>query len=46
MALPRLGEVTRCAVLGKYEKLPTSKLLGTVIVERAIDMVMFLLCLI
>ncbi len=45
MALPRLGEVTRCAVLGKYEKLPTSKLLGTVIVERAIDVIMFLLCL-
>ncbi len=45
MALPRLGEVTRCAVLGKYEKIPTSKLLGTVVVERAIDMIMFLICL-
>ncbi len=45
MALPRLGEITRCAVLGKYEKIPTSKLLGTVVVERAIDVIMFLLCL-
>ncbi len=45
MALPRLGEVTRCAVLGKYEKIPTSKLLGTVVVERAIDVIMFLFCL-
>ncbi len=46
MALPRLGEVTRCAVLGKYEKIPTTKLLGTVVVERAIDVIMFLLCLV
>lgn len=46
MALPRLGEVTRCAVLGKYEKLSVSKLLGTVVVERAIDVLIFLLCLI
>ncbi|PVX52267.1 hypothetical protein C7377_0576 [Balneicella halophila] len=46
MALPRMGEVMRCAVLGKYEDIPTSKLLGTVVVERAIDVVLFLLCLI
>ncbi len=45
MAFPRLGEVTRCAVLGKYEKIPTSKLLGTVVVERSIDVLMFLFCL-
>lgn len=45
MALPRFGEVTRCAVLGKYEQVPMTKLLGTVVVERAIDMLMFLLCL-
>lgn len=45
MALPRMGEVTRCAVLGKYEKLSVSKLLGTVMVERAIDLIMFLFCL-
>lgn len=46
MALPRLGEVTRCAVLGKYEDISVAKLLGTVVVERAIDVVMFLLCLV
>lgn len=45
MAFPRLGEVTRCAVLGKYEGVSVSKLLGTVVVERAIDVVMFLFCL-
>jgi glycosyltransferase 2 family protein len=41
MALPRLGEVTRCGVLNKYEKIPMNKSIGTVIVERSIDMVVF-----
>ena len=41
MALPRLGEVTRCGVLRKYEKIPMNKSIGTVIVERSIDMVVF-----
>ena len=41
-ALPRLGEVSRCSVLAKYEKIPFSETFGTVIAERAID----LLCLI
>jgi len=43
MALPRLGEVTRCGVMNKYEKIPINKAIGTVIVERSIDMVVFLL---
>lgn len=37
MIFPRLGEVTRCAALGKKEKIPFDKLVGTVIVERTID---------
>lgn len=37
-ALPRIGEVTRCASLSKKEKIPVDKLLGTVIIERAIDL--------
>ncbi len=43
MALPRLGEVTRCGVLNKYEKIPMNKAIGTVVVERSIDMVVFIL---
>jgi len=43
MALPRLGEVTRCGVLNKYEKVPINKSFGTVIVERSVDMVVFLI---
>lgn len=42
-ALPRLGEVTRCVTLGKREKIPVDSLIGTVIVERVIDLVMLLL---
>ena len=43
MALPRLGEVTRCGVLNKYERIPLNKSIGTVIIERSIDMVVFIL---
>lgn len=43
MALPRLGEVTRCGVLAKYEKVPINKSIGTVIVERSVDLVVFVL---
>ncbi|MEX0987690.1 MAG: lysylphosphatidylglycerol synthase transmembrane domain-containing protein [Bacteroidales bacterium] len=38
-ALPRMGEVTRCISLGKKEKIPVDALIGTVIVERAIDLI-------
>lgn len=38
IALPRSGEVARCGTLYKYEKIPVTKLLGTVFVERAIDL--------
>jgi len=34
---PRLGEVTKCAALGKKEKIPFDRLVGTMLVERTID---------
>ena len=37
LALPRVGEITRCVALGKKEKMPADQLIGTVIVERVID---------
>ncbi|MCF8232596.1 MAG: flippase-like domain-containing protein [Bacteroidales bacterium] len=43
LALPRLGEVSRCGTLTRYEKIPFQKGFGTVITERALDMVTFLL---
>lgn len=39
IALPRLGEVTRCVALGKKENIPVDQLIGTVIIERAIDII-------
>jgi len=44
-ALPRLGEVTRCVTLGKREKIPVDSLIGTVIIERVIDLLMLLMIL-
>lgn len=46
IALPRLGEVTKCVALGKKEKIPVDQLVGTVIVERTIDFVSLLLILV
>ncbi len=37
LAFPRLGEVSRCTVLTKYEKIPFTTSFGTVITERIID---------
>jgi len=37
IALPRVGEITRCVALGKKEKIPVDQLIGTVVVERTID---------
>ena len=36
-AVPRLGEVLKCTVLARYEKIPADKLVGTIILERIID---------
>lgn len=38
LALPRLGEVTRCGVVSRYEKIPFQKMIGTVVTERALDL--------
>lgn len=44
MAFPRLGEVMRCGILARYEKIPIEKSLGTMITERLIDMLLLLIC--
>ena len=46
LALPRMGEISRCGVLAKYEKISFTKLVGTVVLERLIDMLMLLLLLV
>lgn len=46
LALPRMGEISRCGVLARYEKIPFTKLIGTVVLERLIDVLMLLLLLV
>lgn len=41
LAIPRLGEIARCATLNKTNKIPVNALFGTVVTERLLD----LLCL-
>lgn len=38
-AVPRLGEVTRAVLIGKWENLSRSSMFGTVILERIIDVI-------
>lgn len=40
--VPRLGEVVKCTMLARYEKLSVEKLIGTVILERVVDALSFL----
>jgi glycosyltransferase 2 family protein len=42
-ALPRLGEVLKCTILGKYEKIPASPLVGTILLERTVDLITYAL---
>jgi hypothetical protein len=46
LALPRIGEITRCVALGKKEKIPVDQLIGTVVIERTIDFLSLLLIMI
>jgi hypothetical protein len=43
MVLPRMGEVTRCGVVYKSDKIPVAQVFGTVVLERIIDVVTLLL---
>lgn len=42
LVLPRVGEVSRCGVLSKYDGVSFAKSLGTVVTERLIDSIMVL----
>ncbi|WP_132055289.1 lysylphosphatidylglycerol synthase transmembrane domain-containing protein [Pseudocnuella soli] len=41
--VPRLGEVVKCTLLARYEKVRADKLVGTIVVERAVDVVCLLI---
>ena len=46
LALPRIGEITRCVALGKKEKIPVDQLIGTVVIERTVDFISLLIIMI
>jgi glycosyltransferase 2 family protein len=39
LGAPRLGEVLKCTILARYEKIPAQKLVGTIVAERAFDVI-------
>lgn len=41
--VPRLGEVVKCTILSRYEKVRADRLVGTIVMERAVDVVCLLL---
>lgn len=36
---PRLGEVSRCGALARYENIPVDKAIGTMVLERLVDVI-------
>lgn len=42
LGAPRLGEVLKCTILARYEKIPADKLVGTIVAERAFDVICLL----
>lgn len=43
LAIPRIGEVSRCGLLKKYDGVSFTKAIGTVLTERVIDSIVVLL---
>ena len=39
LLVPRMGEVMKCTMLARYEKTPIDRLIGTMVAERALDVV-------
>lgn len=37
LVLPRVGEIWRCGITSKYEQIPFTKLVGTMLVDRVMD---------
>ena len=44
--LPRAGEILRCTLLGRYEKIPVTKLFGTILLERVFDLICYFLIIV
>ena len=46
LAFPRLGEVLRCTFIQRYDNVPFQKTLGTIVTERVIDLIIWLVLLV
>ena len=46
LLFPRLGELMKCSLISKYEKIPVDKLVGTMVAERFIDFCCLLIIII
>ena len=44
--VPRLGEIVKCTLLGKYEKIAPQKLIGTILAERIFDVLCYIVFII
>ena len=40
---PRAGEVAKCTILARYERMPADKMIGTIVAERSFDVICLLL---
>ena len=45
LGLPRMGEVVRAGLLGRYERVPVEKVMGTVVIDRLLDVVCLLIAI-
>ncbi len=43
LGLPRVGEVVRAGTMSRYEQIPVEKVMGTVVVDRIIDVISILI---
>lgn len=43
LGLPRMGEVVRAGILSSYEGIPPEKVMGTIVVDRVVDVLCLLL---
>ena len=46
LLFPRLGEVMKCTLLSRDEKIPIDRLIGTMVAERVIDVICLLLVIV
>jgi len=43
LGLPRMGEVVRAGTMARYERIPVEKVMGTIVVDRIVDVISILL---